>query len=63
MKVLYTSTEFAEHTGIAKSQLLEYDKRGVFQPAYKTDGGHRRYTQEQLQLIQNEHRPENEKRA
>lgn len=44
----FTITEAASYLNISKDTLRLWEKNGKFTPMFKTIGGHRRYTKEQL---------------
>lgn len=46
--LFYTISEFAEKINITPHTLRQWDKEGTFKPHHKTQGGHRYYSQEQL---------------
>lgn len=48
---LYTSKEFAEKIGVTTQTVVRWDKDGKLNPAGRTIGGHRRYTEEQINEI------------
>ena len=48
MEKNYSISEFSELSGISKSTLRRYDNENTFKPAFKSKGGHRRYTETQL---------------
>jgi len=45
----YTVAQFAERVGMSSDRLRRLDNAGVFTPAEKTAGGHRRYSEEQIE--------------
>ena len=48
MEKHYSISEFSELSGISKSTLRRYDNENPFNPAFTSNGGHRRYTETQL---------------
>lgn len=51
----YTSSGFAKRIGVSPRTLLRWEKAGKMSPAGHTDGGHRRYTEEQVQAYFRSH--------
>ncbi len=54
---MYTIGEFAEKIGKTIQTLRDWDKKGVLKPAYRTQGKHRMYSEEQLCEILQRHKP------
>jgi predicted site-specific integrase-resolvase len=51
MQKHYSIGEFAELIGKTKQTLRNWDKNGTLKPAFVTDGGHRMYSQKQLNQV------------
>lgn len=51
MKRHYSIGEFSEMIGKTRQTLRNWDKANVLKPAFITDGGHRMYSQEQLNKV------------
>ena len=54
---MYTIGEFAKKIGKTVQTLRDWDKKGVLRLAYKTQGKHRMYSEEQLCEILQKHKP------
>lgn len=48
MNKTYTLNQFAEKIGVTPGTVRHWNRTGKLLPAYKTPGGHRRYTEEQV---------------
>lgn len=53
MKDIYTLNQFAEKVGVQPNTVRTWDKTNRLKPAFVTDGGHRRYTHEQVLKVLN----------
>lgn len=49
----YTSTEMAKELGVGTRTLADWDRQGHLVPAWRSPGGHRRYSEDQLNKIRN----------
>lgn len=54
----YTSLETARKLGVSTRTLERYRSSGKFVPAFKTVGGHSRYTEDQINEIKFGEKPE-----
>ena len=52
MKYL-TTKEFAERVGVQQQTVINWSNKGVFKEHHKTPGGHRCYTEEQVEQFLN----------
>ena len=52
----YSTKKAAQILGVCAETLRRWDKAGKFKPAFKTVGGERRYTDEQLKAFMNKER-------
>jgi excisionase family DNA binding protein len=52
MKYLSTK-EFAERVGVQQQTVINWSNKGVFKEHHKTPGGHRCYTEEQVEKFLN----------
>ena len=61
MKDIYTLNQFAEKVGVQPNTVRTWDKTNRLKPAFVTDGGHRRYTHEQVLKVMNKNSIQNER--
>ena len=52
-RYIYTLNQFAEKVGVQPNTVRTWDKTNRLKPAFVTDGGHRRYTHEQVLKVLN----------
>ena len=47
----YTTGEAADYLGVTRQTVINWSKNAKFKETYRTPGGHRLYTQEQLDSL------------
>ena len=50
----YTTGKAAEYLGVTRQTVINWSKTAKFKENYRTPGGHRLYTQEQLDQLRGE---------
>ena len=50
----YTTGKAAEYLGVTRQTVINWSKTAKFKETYRTPGGHRLYTQEQLDQLRGE---------